>query len=315
MLDIQLYSKLIDLDPFKAVEKMGESLAKSGCYGCERKEQGEVLAMICLTTGRTPEQIKDKYHIINGNLSRKAGSALAEFKKIGGKYKWTRTGQEPDLPDEDRYAECWFSIDGQEMTVRFSVKDALRAGLVRSGSTWQKMPWKMLRARVISDALGMLAPEIYFGDDADEAPQQEPKAIKLDAGEAPPMTEAAKPVKVKESKDEPIEAEIVREEPKPSQKPKSQSEPEPKKAQTAAPPPPPASGILPDETVDQLQQAIGADAKIAMAYFYKKGWLKPGQNLEHLPPGRANQVLEKTQPLLAYARKIAKEDAEAKEAA
>ena len=301
MSQIELYSKLQNNDPFKAVSQMGATLAKSGMFGCERAEQGEVLAMICLTENMTPSQVVNKFHIIGGRLSRKSGSALAEFKRMGGKYKWARTGQEPDQNLENREAVGEFSLDDQTVTVRFSIDEAKQAGLVKPGSTWSTMPWKMLRARVVSDALGMIAPEIYYGDDMEEIPS-EPKTINLasDEPKQEPEPKLPKEIPIKESRPTVFEAEIVNEPEADDAKPEiesNQNKPAEEKPQQSSP-------ELPDETVKALQKAIGAEAKSAMAYFIQKGWLKKGQNLEHLTPAQATRILKNTAAFLAKAREV-----------
>lgn len=280
---------------------MGATLAKSGMFGCERAEQGEVLAMICLTENMTPSQVVNKFHIIGGRLSRKSGSALAEFKRIGGKYKWTRTGQEPDQNLDNREAVGEFTLDEQTVVVRFSMDEAKQAGLVKPGSTWSTMPWKMLRARVVSDALGMIAPEIYYGDDIEETPS-EPKTINLasDEPKPEPKTEAAKVIRVQESKPTVFEAEIVHEPEADDAKPEAESnQNKPVEEKPKQSPP-----ELPEETVDALQKAIGAEAKSAMAYFIQKGWLKKGQNLEHLTPAQATRILKNTAAFISKAREV-----------
>lgn len=306
MSQIQLYDKLQNQDPMKAVQAMGAMMAKSGMFGCQRAEQGEVLAMVCMTENMTPIQVTNKFHIIDGKLSRKSGSALAEFKQRGGKYKWIRTGQEPEQDPNDREAIGEFTLDGETVTVRFSMSEAKIAGLIRPGSAWEKLPWKMLRARVTSDALGMLAPEIYFGDDLEDTPS-EPKTIKLGSDEVkadpqPEQTES-KPVPVETKEETVFEAEVVTEatksEPvtKPEPEQESKPEPQPEPAQTAE--------ELPDDLYKELQQAIGADAKVAMKFLFQKGWLQKGQNLEHLAPGRAKNIIKNRDKFIAKAKEVA----------
>ena len=87
-MEIQLYTKLND--PITAIEKLGLMFAKSGMFGCERTEQGQVLAMICLAEMKSPTAIVRDYHIIDGKLSKKSLAALADFRGAGGKHKWKR---------------------------------------------------------------------------------------------------------------------------------------------------------------------------------------------------------------------------------
>jgi hypothetical protein len=304
MSEIQLYDKLQNQDPLKAVQAMGAMMAKSGMFGCQRAEQGEVLAMVCMTENMTPIQVTNKFHIIDGKLSRKSGSALAEFKQRGGRYKWIRTGQEPDQDLSNREAIGEFTLNGESVTVRFSIEEAKLAGLIRLGSAWEKLPWKMLRARVTSDALGMIAPEIYFGDDIEETPA-EPRTIKLGGDavktDAPAEPTQPKPIEVQADELTVFDAEVVTEKAKPAPQPEPKPEPKPEPQ-----PEPTGARELPSETVTALQKAIGADGKVAMIYLYSKGWLKKGENLEHLTPARANKIIQNTTAFIDKCKEVAK---------
>lgn len=168
--DLTLYQNIAQSqNAVEQIQKLGEMWGKSQMFGTTRAEQGVVLLTICMTENMTPTEVNKKYHIMNGMLSRKAGSALAEFKKMGGKYRWTVDGMGHYDDPMHRYAECVFTLDDESYTVRFSMQDAWNAGYIKEGSNWVREPWKNLRARVITNGLGMIAPEIFFGDDPEES--------------------------------------------------------------------------------------------------------------------------------------------------
>ena len=175
-MEIQLYTKLND--PISAIEKLGLMFAKSGMFGCERTEQGQVLAMICLAEMKSPTAIVRDYHIIDGKLAKKSLAALADFRGAGGKHKWIQTGDEA-ANDADKEAIGEFEFQGNKLTVKFSMADAKKAMLIRPRSAWEKQPANMLRARVISNAVAMLAPEIYAGDAGEDESQPASKEITL----------------------------------------------------------------------------------------------------------------------------------------
>jgi len=79
---IELYDRIAD--PLEAIDRMGEYLAKSGMFGCEKVEQGKVIAMACLSEKKNPMDIARTYHIIDGRLSMRADAMLAEFRNRGG---------------------------------------------------------------------------------------------------------------------------------------------------------------------------------------------------------------------------------------
>ena len=172
-MNIELYNKLNN--PIEAIDRVGEIFAKSGMFGCDRLEQGKVLAMICLAEQKSPVEITRDYHIVDGKLSKKALAALADFRRKGGKHKWIKTGDETPINEDAREAIGEFSFEGNTITQKFSIADAKKSGLIKPRSAWEKSPANMLRARVISNAVAMLAPEIYAGD-YDTEPTAEPSA-------------------------------------------------------------------------------------------------------------------------------------------
>jgi hypothetical protein len=164
MESIQLYSKIITT--LEAVNAWGDDMAKSGMYGCTRVEQGRQLAMICYTNNMTPDEVMARYDIIDGKLRKKATACLADFRKKGGKHKWIDDGM------DGLKATCQFVFEGEQLTVTFRIEDAQRQGLVRPNSNWIKTPGNMLRARVTTLGVTMLAPEIVSSGlvDGDEEP-------------------------------------------------------------------------------------------------------------------------------------------------
>jgi hypothetical protein len=97
------------------------------------------------------------YHIIGGKLSKRADAMLADFRKVG---KWTWK----DLKNNDLQSAS-VEFEGQKYEVSYSTEDAKRAGLLpaKAGSGWAKYPANMLRARLISETLRAIAPEIVQG--------------------------------------------------------------------------------------------------------------------------------------------------------
>lgn len=208
--DLTLYQNIAQSpNAVEQIQKLGEMWGKSMMFGTTRAEQGIVLLTICMTENMTPTEVNKKYHIMNGMLSRKAGSALAEFKKMGGKYRWTVDGMGHYDDPMQRYAECVFTLDDESYTIRFSMMDAWNAGYIKEGSNWVREPWKNLRARVITNGLGMIAPEIFFGDDPDESPMvdvtpAQEKLFKQHEHQPQPQSER------NENKSEPIQdAEVI----------------------------------------------------------------------------------------------------------
>lgn len=175
---LAFYKKIAD--PMDAVNKLGKVFSTSGMFGCANDDQGRVLAMICLTEGKTPSQILKRHHIIGGKLSDKADAMLAAFRMSGGRHLIKQYTPE--------VVEIEFSTPDQKFTAKFTLAEALEedyiytkeavAGKVAkrnadgSLNRWAlKDNWstprrraQMMWARVISDTVRHLMPEVNFGE-------------------------------------------------------------------------------------------------------------------------------------------------------
>lgn len=177
MQEIQLYSNLpAQLD---AIDRLGDTFAKSGMFKCTRIEQGRTIVVMCMTMGITPTEFLAKYDLIDGAPRKKALACLADFRRAGGRHKWLTAS------DDMKKATGEFTYEGQTYTVTFTIEDAQRQGLsFKPGSNWVKTPSNMLRARVITTAIGMLAPEIVAGGD-DEPSESGISTVPLNLGGGP----------------------------------------------------------------------------------------------------------------------------------
>lgn len=144
-------------NPIAAAETLGMWIAKSGMFGAERPEQGHILALQCIVEKMPPLELTKHFHIIGGKLAMRSDAMLAGYRQRGGKVKW--------LQYDDKAAKAQWLYDGNDITLSYSIDDAKAAGLFpgRAGSGWQKNPADMLRARLISKAIRMLAPEVCTG--------------------------------------------------------------------------------------------------------------------------------------------------------
>lgn len=144
-------------DPMQAADQLGNWIAKSGMFGCEKVEQGAILAMQCIVERKAPLELAKHYHIIGGKLSLRADAMLALYRERGGKVKW--------IQYDDLGAKARWVYDGNDVELSYTLEDAKRAGLLpaRGGSGWAKFPAEMMRARLISKAVRMLCPEVCTG--------------------------------------------------------------------------------------------------------------------------------------------------------
>ena len=285
---LALYDKISD--PVEAIQKMGAMFARSGMFACAKDESGMMLAMICLCERKSPTDIMRTYDIVDGKLRKKAMGALAEFRAKGGKVKWLKTGDEPVTKEDDREAKAEFTFEGQSITVAFTLAQARLQGLVREKSNWVKTPANMLRARVVSNAVGMLCPEIYSGD-VDEV-ESTPQTLVMPTAQTLTVTSApvAPPAKVEIKT---VEVEVVKEsklEPKADETALAEAGLAP--AQTAAP------GELSEELTGKVQDIIGANAPLAIAWFRKQNYLAEGQGIQHLKEAQAMKIINQAAAFL-----------------
>ncbi|MEY4403300.1 MAG: Verrucomicrobia phage [Verrucomicrobiota bacterium] len=147
-------------DPLQAVERLGEMIATSGMFGCQKIEQGQVLALQCMTERKAPLELAKTYHVIEGKLSMRADAMLAKFQLSGGTVKWTRR--------DDKVVEATFTLGGNSLPFRATLEEFMSNGVAtgRDGKlkdNWRKFPRQMLTARVVSEAVRLLAPQVVFG--------------------------------------------------------------------------------------------------------------------------------------------------------
>lgn len=287
--EIELYSRL--QNPIEAINALGDIFAKSGMFGCDKPEQGKVLAMICMVERKSPVAITTNYDIVEGKLRKKSLAALADFRIAGGKHKWLKSGDEATAKDDDRFAELQLTDrEGNVITYRYSMADAKAEGLIRPNSRWTKRPGNMLRARCISNGLGMVCPEIFAGDDEEQSIEiaatpllpERPKRER-------PATVAADPVNTAPIESKPVAAAPV----------ESKAQPAFNIADSAIEP---ATGRLNLATMAALENAIGeANMPAVILWLKHRQWIS--DTLSELSVERTKRILSKTPEFLAQVSK------------
>ena len=147
-------------DPMLAIKTLGMSIFKSGIFGLDKPEQGEILAMQCLVEKKSPLELARTYHFIQGQLAIRSDALLAKYQMSGGKVDWiTRT---------DKLVEAKFERNGQSAHIVASIDEYLANGtaLGKDGKpkeNWKQWPRRMLTARAVSEGVRLIAPECCFG--------------------------------------------------------------------------------------------------------------------------------------------------------
>lgn len=244
-------------DPMAAAEQLGVWIAKSGMFGCERAEQGAILAMQCIVERKAPLELAKHYHIINGRLSLRADAMLALYRERGGKVQWQQF--------DANGAKARWIYDGNDLVMAYTTEDAKQAGLLpaRPGSGWAKFPAEMMRARLISKAVRMIAPEVCTGaytpeeiQDFDAKPSVTPSVLEPVVEHVQAIVADAVPV-----------------------------------AST--------SGI---RIVNELIESK-LDLQATVAFLHDKKWLKPDQTIADLDAVRIDKIVSKPDAFVAAVRK------------
>lgn len=199
--EVSVYQKMHD--PIIAMEKLGRAIALSGMFGCENEQQGQVIALSCMTEGVDPLSLARKFHLINKKLSMRVDWMLGDFRSRGGDHRvLERTDQRASIK--------LTSKDGEELIESLTWEEASKEKwpwtINKAGEKVLKDNWatprarrQMLWARVVSEGIRTLAPEIVAGVyspeessdfsestitdvDYEVAPEQEPES-KLIASE------------------------------------------------------------------------------------------------------------------------------------
>jgi hypothetical protein len=189
--------------------------------------------------------------------------------------------------------------EGNKTVYRYSMADAKAEGLVKPGSRWTKRPGNMLRARCISNGVGMLCPEIFAGDDGPTMMHRKSSQRHCLQKQPEPKQDTATVVDVP--------AEVVTQ-PAATQATEAQS-PDLSAASRAY--------TVADIQVSEETGRLTVDAMGAIESVYGDalpklikwangiGWLKPGEGISCLKLQRARNIFEKHDEVLKKLENIA----------
>lgn len=148
-------------ETMNTLSELAKMFTQSQIMGVKTPGDGIVLAMTCMAERITPMEFVQTYHIIQGRPSMRADAMLAKFRSAGGKVVWLNVG------DDGKEARAKFSYGGDEMEIAFTLAEAERLigkkRLEDPDGNWFKSRGPMLRARLTSKALRIIAPELVSG--------------------------------------------------------------------------------------------------------------------------------------------------------
>ena len=158
--NVPMYDRISN--PMDAIKQLGASIFKSGLFGCDRIEQGEILAMQALAERKSPLELARTYHFIQGQLAIRSDALLAKYQIAGGKVNWIKR------TDTEVHAEFYKTPDSKTLIIATMDEyvangNALKADGKTLKDNWKKWPRRMLTARAISEGVRLIAPECCFG--------------------------------------------------------------------------------------------------------------------------------------------------------
>lgn len=137
------------------MQKMAESIARSGLFGMKTADQALALMLVAQAEGQHPATITQDYDLIQGKACRKTHSVMARFQQMGGKVEWHQL--------DDTIADATFShAAGGSLRMTWTFEQAKKAGLTGKDN-WVKYPRAMLRARVIAEGVRAVYPAAIGG--------------------------------------------------------------------------------------------------------------------------------------------------------
>jgi hypothetical protein len=140
------------------IQAMAASVAKSRLFGLD-EAQAFTLMLLAQSEGIHPIKAVQRYHVIQGRPAMKADAMLADFQRIGGTVEWLTESDDREKC-EAVFRHPVHAPSGK--TIRFGMNDAKAAGLAGK-DVWKQYPASMLRARVTSIGIRMIAPGIVAG--------------------------------------------------------------------------------------------------------------------------------------------------------
>lgn len=285
---ITLYDRI--QDPIVAVEKLGNFFAKSGMFGCTKVEQGMVMAMMCLARRMDPLEVAGTWHIMDMggkiNVTMKYDAMLAKLRtSAGGDYKViSRTADRAEIEITDkrgkteRFAFTWEEAQKEPFVWKWDKE--LKKQVWKDKWATPRGRMQMLWARVVSDGIRVMAPEVNFGTYVPEEAEDEPATV------APSVVQTGN------GEDKPIDVQTVPEPPK--EKP----------FEAAAT----GDGMLTVETMVRLSNGIPEPLQnAATAWLVANGWLKDGAPWQTLSVQRAQRILNNVAGFCAAIEQWAKQ--------
>ncbi len=149
-------SNLVSINQADKFTVMATKIAQSGMFNIKNVNQAYTLMLIAEAEGKHFIDAMREYHVLNGKPVLQSREIQSRFQECGGRLKWVKS--------DDNEAEAVFFHDlGGEITIKWDINKAKKAGIYDSNPTWKKYPSNMLRARVITDGVIAIYPSCLKG--------------------------------------------------------------------------------------------------------------------------------------------------------
>ena len=159
---LTIHQKLTNQNALDTIQTLGVALAKSGMFGLDKAEQGVILVMTAFEQGKSLIEVALQYDVIQGKIAKKSASMLADFQAEGGRVKWIET---TGTICKAEFMHPEFQPEGLTLEVTLEELKSTGVAMGRNGlkDNYKKHPRQMLRARLVSEAIRMIAPHIVVG--------------------------------------------------------------------------------------------------------------------------------------------------------
>ena len=145
------------LVPLGEMDRMADSIARSGLFGMKTKDQALALMIVAQAENRHPGSVATEYHIIQGRPALKADAMLARFQQAGGVVEWQ------EYTDTKVSGLFSHSVNSPKpVLIEWTFAQATKAGLTGKDN-WKNYPRAMLRARVVSEGVRTVYPAVCVG--------------------------------------------------------------------------------------------------------------------------------------------------------
>lgn len=195
--EIEIPTTIIPYDPknlaltVNEVEKVGTIFYQSGVFtDIKSAAQAVVKIMAGQEMGLPPMYAMQNFYLVNGKVGTTAQLVAALIKRTMGRYDYRV------VEWSDQQCSIMFYEHGKEtLKSTFSLDDARRAGLIKSGGAWEKYPRDLLFARALMQGARKAAPDVVMGlytkeelDSIEPAPSAPRVSVTVES--PPPVAEA-----------------------------------------------------------------------------------------------------------------------------